>query len=376
MWAAGLGARRLCVDGRLGREAPGSTAGGALRLRPHKPAAPLGAAATVEDERGDVAIAIEPVRVALIATAEAGRPVLEERPFERERQRSSCRLKWHGVKLVLLGSEGGRPVIAELPLRITQRRHAQHDGCVAVATAGKGQFHGSEAAPRGKVRRASLFTALGSGSLGPFAMNCCRPIFSTPKFGRRTSPRGRTKRRSCAPLFCEMRRSSTYSGSGDLRASTGPGPSENLTAPFDHPGLSGARSWSASSLVLGCFLPRKGKAAWMTQALYPPMSFWPPEDQLLHYACTGFYGDEAQSICESTTEEVRELAEPSEEATESDEAMACKVPSSEVLVVAKVPAPRPPPAPRPNTQHPSPPDTPTHPLLPRRIWSGQPYERR
>ena len=180
----------------------------------------------------------------------------------------------------------------------------------------------------------------------------------------------------CAPLFCEMRRSSTYSGSGDLRASTGPGPSENLTAPFDHPGLSGARSWSASSLVLGCFLPRKGKAAWMTQALYPPMSFWPPEDQLLHYACTGFYGDEAQSICESTTEEVRELAEPSEEATESDEAMACKVPSSEVLVVAKVPAPRPPPAPRPNTQHPSPPDTPTHPLLPRRIWSGQPYERR
>ena len=177
----------------------------------------------------------------------------------------------------------------------------------------------------------------------------------------------------CAPLFCGMRRSSTYSGSGDVHASSGPGPSESLTAtPFDlvSPGLCGGRSWSASSLVLGCFLPRKDKSAWMTQTLYPPMSFWPPEDQLLHYACTGFYGDEwTQPICESTTEEVRELAEPSEEATEPDEAMECKVPSSEVLVVAKV---LPPSAP----QHPVPPfpplprplaPIPTHPLLPRRI---------
>ena len=179
----------------------------------------------------------------------------------------------------------------------------------------------------------------------------------------------------CAPLFCGMRRSSTYSGSGDVHASSGPGPSESLTAtPFDlvSPGLGlcGGRSWSASSLVLGCFLPRKDKSAWMTQTLYPPMSFWPPEDQLLHYACTGFYGDEwTQPICESTTEEVRELAEPSEEATEPDEAMECKVPSSEVLVVAKV---LPPSAP----QHPVPPfpplprplaPIPTHPLLPRRI---------
>jgi hypothetical protein len=191
---------------------------------------------------------------------------------------------------------------------------------------------------------------------------------------------GATKRRSCAPLLCEMRRSSTYSGSGDLRASSGPGPSESLAAtPFDHPGLSGARSWSASSLVLGCFLPRKDKAVWMTQALYPPVSFWPPEDQLLHYACTGFYGDESQSMWESTTEEVRELAEPREEATESDESVACKVPSSEVLVVAKVPLP--PPAPEHPPPPPSPPRHASHQyppmlLLPRRIWSGQPYERR
>ena len=91
----------------------------------------------------------------------------------------------------------------------------------------------------------------------------------------------------------------------------------------------------------------------MTQALYPPVSFWPPEDQLLHYACTGFYGDESQSMWESTTEEVRELAEPREEATESEESVACKVPSSEVLVVAKVPLP--PPAP----EHPPPPVPPS-----------------
>ena len=152
-----------------------------------------------------------------------------------------------------------------------------------------------------------------------------------------------------------MRRSSTYSGSGDVHASSGPGPSESLTAtPFDlvSPGLCGGRSWSASSLVLGCFLPRKDKSAWITQTLYPPMSFWPPEDQLLHYACTGFYGDEwTQPICESTTEEVRELAEPSEEATEPDEALECKVPSSEVLIVAKA---LPPSAP----QHPVPPSPP------------------
>ena len=146
------------MGGGLGREAPGSTAGGALRLRSHKPAAPLGAAATVEDERGHVAIAVEPVRVALIATAEAGRPVLEERPFERERQRSSCRLKWHGVKLVLLGSEGGRPVIAKLPLRITQRRQAQHDGGVTVAS---GQFHGSEASWREQATDSEYYGLLG-----------------------------------------------------------------------------------------------------------------------------------------------------------------------------------------------------------------------
>ena len=131
----------MCVDGGAGHDAPGSIAGGALRLGPHEPAAPLGTAATVEDERGDVAIAVEPVRVALIATAEAGWSVLEERPSERERQRSCRRLKWHGVKLVLLGSERGRPVIAKLPLRITQRRQAQYDGRVALATAGKGQSH-------------------------------------------------------------------------------------------------------------------------------------------------------------------------------------------------------------------------------------------
>jgi hypothetical protein len=117
----------------------------------------------------------------------------------------------------------------------------------------------------------------------------------------------------------------------------------------------------------------------MTQALYPPVSFWPPEDQLLHYACTGFYGDESQSMWESTTEEVRELAEPREEATESDESVACKVPSSEVLVVAKVPLP--PPAPEHPAPPPSPPRHASHQyppmlLLPRRIWSGQPYERR
>ena len=80
----------------------------------------------------------------------------------------------------------------------------------------------------------------------------------------------------------------------------------------------------------------------MTQAMYPPMSFWPPEDQLLHYACAG---DEPQSSGEPAAEEARERAGPREEATEPNEAPACKVPSSEVLLVAKVPAPPPPPRP-------------------------------
>ena len=170
------------------------------------------------------------------------------------------------------------------------------------------------------------------------ALGSSHPTKTAGTDGSDTRGSART-RRACAPLFCGMRRSSTYSGSGDLRASSGAGPSESLAAPFD---LTGARSWSASSLVLGCFLPRKDKAAWMTQAMYPPMSFWPPEDQLLHYACAG---DEPQSSGEPAAEEARERSGPREEATEPNEAPACKVPSSEVLVVAKVPAPRRPRAP-------------------------------
>jgi hypothetical protein len=194
---------------------------------------------------------------------------------------------------------------------------------------------------------------------------------------RGSDSRGSAKRRACATLFCGMRRSSTYSGSGDLRASSGAGPSESLAAPFD---LTGARSWSASSLVLGCFLPRKDKAAWMTQAMYLPMSFWPPEDQLLHYACT----DEPQSSGEPAAEKARERAGTREEETEHNAAPACKVPSCEVLLVAKVPAPPRPCAPGGDSRPLAPPHPPphpsatalcSHPLLPRRVWRDQPHER-